>query len=180
MVRGNAAPGHGTEAAKPPDYKGCPLSDWHPGDMLQRKSEFRPPWVTIASVRLGATGNSEIRMPAPIESSPLPAGCYPFTGEVAARGLRMNRFCRSLMTPAVRERFKADPALAMAEAGLSEAEIAMVDARDWLGLVRYGVSPFLLFRLSGAVGDGLAATGARMRGETLEAFMRTRRVTGAR
>jgi hypothetical protein len=119
-------------------------------------------------------------MPAPIESACLPEGCYPFTGQAAARGLRMNRFCRSLMTATVRERFKSDPASTMAEANLSPGEIAMVEARDWLGLVRYGVSPFLLFRLSGALGDGLAATGARMRGETLEDFMRTRRVTGAR
>ena len=47
-------------------------------------------------------------------------------------------------------------------------------------MVRYGASPFLVFRLSGVLGVGLAATGAQMRGETLEQFMQTRRVTGAR
>jgi len=52
----------------------------------------------------------------------------------------------------------------------------MVRARDWLGMLRYGVNHFLVFRVAGAVGDGLVATGAKMRGETLEEFMRTRRV----
>jgi hypothetical protein len=52
----------------------------------------------------------------------------------------------------------------------------MVRARDWLGMLRYGVNHFLVFRVAGMCGDGLAATGAKMRGETLEEFMRTRRV----
>jgi protocatechuate 4,5-dioxygenase alpha subunit len=119
-------------------------------------------------------------LPQTIESTPLPAGCYAFTGERASRGYRLNRFCHALLDPGARERFKADPGQAMTAAALAADEIAMVNARDWLGLVRHGVSPFLLFRLSGAMGEGLAATGARMRGQTLEAFMRTRQVTGAR
>ena len=43
-------------------------------------------------------------------------------------------------------------------------------------MVRYGVNHFLVFRVAGAVGDGLAAAGAQMRGETLEEFRKTRRV----
>lgn len=92
----------------------------------------------------------------------------------------MNRFCHALLVPATRDAFKADPAGAMQAAGLSAEETAMVSAHDWLALVRHGVSPFLLFRLSGAMGSGLAATGAQMRGQTLEEFMQTRNITGAR
>jgi hypothetical protein len=62
------------------------------------------------------------------------------------------------------------------EAGLSDVEIEMVRARDWLAMVRYGVNHFLVFRLAGCTGDGLAAAGAQMRGETLETFARARRV----
>ena len=119
-------------------------------------------------------------MPSVIETADLPAGCYALTGERAARGYRMNRFCHALLAPAARSRFQSGPRAAMAEAGLAEEEIAMVEAHDWLGLVRHGVSPFLLFRLSGLMGDGLAATGARMRGESLDDFLRTRQVAGAR
>lgn len=101
-------------------------------------------------------------------------------GAASSCAYRMNRFCHALLVPANRNTFKADPAAAMQAAGLSLAETSMVEARDWLGLVRHGVSPFLLFRLSGILGDGLAATGAQMRGETLQQFMQTRKITGAR
>ena len=116
----------------------------------------------------------------PKQLAPLPAGCYAMGGAASSCAYRMNRFCHALRVPANRNAFKADPAAAMQVAGLSLAETSMVDARDWLGLVRHGVSPFLLFRLSGILGDGLAATGAQMRGETLDAFMQTRKITGAR
>lgn len=115
-----------------------------------------------------------------LEATQLPAGCYPLGGNTASRAYRMNRFCHSLLVPAERDAFKADPTAAMQAAGLSAEETAMVNAHDWLALVRHGVSPFLLFRLSGAVGCGLAATGAQMRGQTLEEFMQTRKITGAR
>ena len=116
----------------------------------------------------------------PLLPDPLPPGSYPFGGTAASCAYGMNRFCHALLVPAHRDAFKADPAAAMQAAGLSLAETAMVNAHDWLALVRHGVSPFLLFRLSGAMGFGLAATGAQMRGQTLEEFMQTRNVTGAR
>ena len=115
-----------------------------------------------------------------LDPSPLPTGCYPLGGAASARAYRMNRFCHALLVPANRAAFKADPPAAMRAAALSDQETAMVNARDWLSLVRHGVSPFLLFRLSGALGCGLAATGAQMRGQTLEEFMQTRNITGAR
>ncbi len=115
-----------------------------------------------------------------LEPTALPAGCYALGGTTASRGYRMNRFCHALLVPATRDAFKTDPAAAMRAAGLTDEETAMVNAHDWLALVRHGVSPFLLFRLSGAVGSGLAATGAQMRGQTLEEFMQTRNITGAR
>ena len=84
------------------------------------------------------------------------------------------------MKPENRAAFKADEENCLRAAGLSADEIALVKARDWLGMVRYGVNHFLVFRVSGMVGDGLAATGAKMRGETLEEFLRTRRVVEGR
>jgi hypothetical protein len=108
-------------------------------------------------------------------ANPFP-GSYLLTVSLAQQAYRLSAFCRSLMSPQVRAAFKADPEKVMREAALSEAEIAFVRERDWLGMVRYGVNHFLVFRVAGALGDGLAATGAKMRGETLEAFARTRRV----
>ncbi|MFN0163864.1 MAG: hypothetical protein ACKVQQ_21730 [Burkholderiales bacterium] len=119
-------------------------------------------------------------MPQLTDLDQLPAGCYALGGVTSARAYRISHFCHSLLVPASREVFKADPQAAMRKAGLSDEEIAMVNAGDWLALVRHGVSPYLLFRLSGALGSGLAATGAQMRGQTLEEFMQTRKITGAR
>lgn len=119
-------------------------------------------------------------MPHQIDFDSLPTGCYPLTGEAAGRGYRFNAFCHSLLVPEKRATFAVNPEAEMQRAGLSEDEMQLAATRDWLGMVRYGVSPFLVFRLSGVLGQGLAATGAQMRGETLEQFMQTRRVTGAR
>ena len=107
-------------------------------------------------------------------------GSYLLTGAASSRGYRLNRFCHSLQSPANRDAFKRDEFACMREHALSEEEIAMVTRRDWLAMVRYGASHFLVFRLSGTLGLGLAATGAQMRGETLEEFMRTRKLGGAR
>ena len=124
--------------------------------------------------------HADIRMPNQIDPRLLPPGCYPLTGQAAGRGYHLNKFCHGLLDPAKRAAFAADANAEMRSAGLINEEIQLVEARDWLAMVRYGASPFLVFRLSGVFGVGLAATGAQMRGETLEQFMQTRRVTGAR
>jgi protocatechuate 4,5-dioxygenase alpha subunit len=108
-------------------------------------------------------------------ANPYP-GSYLLTVSLAQQAYRLSAFCRSLMKPEVRAAFKADEDKCLRDAGLSDAEIAMVRSRDWLGMLRYGVNHFLVFRVAGMCGDGLAGTGAKMRGETLEEFMRTRRV----
>ena len=111
---------------------------------------------------------------------PLPEGTYLFTGRLAERGYRLNRFCFQLRDSERRRVFQADEAGAMTAAGLDADAQALVLARDWLGLLRYGANLFLMLRLTAAVGTGLAATGAQMRGETLEAFLATRNVPEAR
>jgi hypothetical protein len=108
-------------------------------------------------------------------ANPYP-GSYLLTVSLAQQAYRLSSFCRSLMNQQQREAFKKDENACMRAAGLDEAEMAMIRARDWLGMVRYGVNHFLVFRVAGAVGDGLVATGAQMRGETLEQFRKTRRV----
>ncbi len=104
------------------------------------------------------------------------AGTYLLTVSLAQQAYRLSAFCRSLMLPENRAAFKADEEGAMRRFGLSEAEIAMVRARDWLAMVRYGVNHFLVFRVAGAFGVGLTGAAAQMRGETLDEFRRTRRV----
>lgn len=104
----------------------------------------------------------------------IPAGTYLNTGEAASGALRINKFCYDLRHPENRESFQADPAALMDRYRLTVEERALIEARDWLGLVQRGANVFPLLRLSQLCGDGLAATGAQMRGETLEEYLASR------
>jgi protocatechuate 4,5-dioxygenase alpha subunit len=103
-------------------------------------------------------------------------GTYLLTVSLAQQAYRLSAFCRAFMKPEMREAFKADEERCMRDFGLTEEEMAMIRARDWLAMVRYGVNHFLVFRVAGAVGVGLVGTAAQMRGETLDEFKRSRRV----
>lgn len=103
-------------------------------------------------------------------------GTYLLTVSLAQQGYRLSRFCRSLMKSEQRDAFKADAERCMSDFGLTEPEKQFIRDRDWLGMVRYGVNHFLVFRAAGVCGVGLTGTGAQMRGETLDQFKQTRRV----
>jgi protocatechuate 4,5-dioxygenase alpha subunit len=108
-------------------------------------------------------------------ANPYP-GSYLLTVSLAQQGYRLSTFCRSLMKPESRAACKADLESYMTSFQLTEAEKAMVRAKDWLAIARYGVNHFLVFRLASLFGDGLVGTAAQMRGETLDEFKRSRRV----
>ena len=113
-----------------------------------------------------------------IDPEKLPSGTYLNTGEAANRGLRINRLCYDLKDPANRAAFEADPEAQMARYDLDEEDRRLIRARDWLGLVKRGANVFPLLRLSQLCGDGLAGTGAQMRGQTLEQYLATRQAKG--
>jgi len=108
------------------------------------------------------------------------AGTYVFDLATSVRTLRINRFFWRMTDPAYRERFRADEEGLYAHEGLSEHERALVRARDWLGLVRYGVNFFVLEKFARVVKLSNPDVYASMRGETLEEFLATRNVPGAR
>ena len=103
---------------------------------------------------------------------------YVFDLERSAKGLRMNRFLHSLTRKEVREVFQSDPEKAMQN--LSEEEKDMVRRLDWRALQDYGASFFCLEKLARAKGVSNPEMVAAFRGETLEQFLKTRRVPGAR
>jgi len=102
------------------------------------------------------------------------AGTTVFTGERSRRGYRINKLAISLTDEANRQAFKADERGYMQRFGLSEREMQLVEKRDWNGLVAAGGSIYLLIKIGGAIGQNLLQMGAAMRGETLEAFLKTR------
>ena len=103
---------------------------------------------------------------------------YVFDLERSARALRLNRFLHSFVDPAVRKLFRENPDQAMKD--LSEEERDMVRRLDWKALQDYGASFFCLEKLARAKGVSNPEMVAAFRGETLEQFLRTRRVPGAR
>jgi gallate dioxygenase len=101
-------------------------------------------------------------------------GTYPFTLDRSVKAFRLNNFLHSLIEPAKRKRFLADPEPMFEEAGLTEIERDMVRRRDWRALIQYGVIFFLLEKLGAVVGTTNLHIYAAMRGQSLEDFQKTR------
>jgi len=92
--------------------------------------------------------------------------------------LRLNRFLNALVHEKNRKHFLDQPEEAMQ--GLSDAEKDMVRRLDWKALQDYGASFFCLEKLARAKGVSNPQMVAHFRGESLEDFLKTRRVPGAR
>ena len=107
-------------------------------------------------------------------------GTYLFDLERSARALRLNRFLHGLTVPEKRALFKDDPETALKKAGLSPEERRMVRELEWAALIRYGASFFCLEKLARVRGVSNPEMVAGFRGETLEQFLKTRNVPGAR
>ena len=103
---------------------------------------------------------------------------YVFDLERSARGLRLNRFLNGLAKAENRKLFLEKPDDAMRD--LSEEEKGMVKRLDWKALQDYGASFFCLEKLARTKGVSNPEMVAAFRGESLEAFLKTRRVPGAR
>lgn len=108
------------------------------------------------------------------------SGTYVFDLRVSHRALKLNRFLWNMISADARARFAADEEQAMTDAGLNEEEKALLRARDWIGLIRYGASFFVLEKFARVAGRTNLEVYALMRGETFEEFMKTRRVPECR
>ncbi len=107
-------------------------------------------------------------------------GTYLFDLASSAKALRLNRFLHGLTVAANRTLFKENPEAAFDGAGLSAEERRMIRELDWAALIRYGASFFCLEKLGRVKGVSNPEMVAGFRGETLDEFLKTRRVPGAR
>jgi protocatechuate 4,5-dioxygenase alpha chain len=101
-------------------------------------------------------------------------GTTVFTIPRSRQGYRINKLAMSLTGAANRSAFKANERDYMARYALTETEMDMVARRDWAALIAAVGNIYLLLKIAGTVGQSLLDMGAQMRGEPLEAFMRTR------
>ena len=106
-------------------------------------------------------------------------GTYPFTIERSVSAFRINDYLHRMVEPSHREAFLRDPETSFTVAGLTEEERDLIRRRDWRGMMHYGVIFFMLEKLGAVIGVSNLHIYAAMRGETLEAFQRTRNAPGA-
>ncbi|MBY7972283.1 gallate dioxygenase [Vibrio fluvialis] len=147
---------------------------------------YLPSMTNIATVIFEDLGNSFDDMQAEqyrqhiqheiagVEKQP---GTYPFGLESAHRAYRLNDFLHRLIEPAHRERFKQEPKALFTEFGLTEQEQTMVAEKQWIDMIRYGVSFFLLEKLGAVVGVPNPHIYASMRGEDIDTFQKSRNVS---
>lgn len=103
-------------------------------------------------------------------------GTYVFDVARSVKTLRLNRFFWMHRDPAFRELVTRDIESAFVQSKLTEEEKNLVKARDWLGLVRYGVTFFVLEKFARVTKVSNLQVYASMRGESLEEFLQTRKV----
>jgi protocatechuate 4,5-dioxygenase alpha subunit len=103
-----------------------------------------------------------------------------FDLRLSLRGKRLNRMCGALCSPAERDAFKRDEEAYMARFQLTEAEKALIRARDFKGLIEAGTNIYYLLKIGSVTGNGLYQMGAQMRGETYQQFLATRKISDAR
>jgi len=106
-------------------------------------------------------------------------GTYPFTLERSVKAYRINDYLHRMIEPGHRAAFLRDPEASFEAAGLSGEERDLIRRRDWRGLMHYGAIFFMLEKLGAVTGVSNLHIYAAMRGETLEAFQRTRNAPGA-
>jgi gallate dioxygenase len=103
-------------------------------------------------------------------------GTYIFDVTKSVKALRLNRFFWRHREPEFRELVNRDFLAAANEMKLTEEERSLIERLDWLGLIQYGVSFFVLEKFARVKKTSNLEVYASMRGETLEEFLKTRRV----
>jgi gallate dioxygenase len=101
-------------------------------------------------------------------------GTYLFDLERSVGHYRLNKFLHDLIHPEHRAAFSADPESAFEKAALSDLERDMIRRLDWRAMMRYGAIFFVLEKLAAVKGVSNLHVYAAMRGQTLDAFQKTR------
>ena len=102
-----------------------------------------------------------------------------FDLRLSRRGLRLNRMCSALCSPAEREAFKRDEEAFMSRFSLTENEKDLIRRRDFEGLIEAGMNIYAMLKVGSATGNSLYRMGAQMRGESYEQFLATRNMKDA-
>ena len=109
-----------------------------------------------------------------------PPDSYVYTGPMSTAGRDLNRFALSLKVPANRASFLRDEDAYMRAYNLPAATVALVQSRDWTGLIRAGGHLQAVLKIAATVGQNLWHIGAHNAGVPVEDLLAAcpRRVGG--
>ena len=99
---------------------------------------------------------------------------FVFSLAQCGQAYKLNQFAIGLGNPKTRAKFLDDPQKAMVNAGLSEQEIALIEARDWAGLVAAGGHILAVVKIGYSLGVLHHEVGAHAAGldfETLQSLL---------
>ena len=97
-------------------------------------------------------------------------GTVLFDGEMAQKGLALNRMCFSFNSAANRADFLRDEAAYCRKFGLTAAQCEAVIARDVSKLIAAGGNIYYLAKLAGIFGLGVQDIGAQQTGMSVDDF----------
>jgi gallate dioxygenase len=152
---------------------------------LVHKQTYAPSVTNIATLvfdDLGGAPNAAavqahlLHIGAELDGAAGLPGTYPFTHARSHANLRLNSFLHDLIHPAHRRRFVNDFDALADERGLTLEEKDLVRNRQWIAMVRRGVSFFVLEKMAAVLGVSNPEVYASFRGETIEQFLATRKV----
>ncbi|MBS0315538.1 MAG: protocatechuate 4,5-dioxygenase subunit alpha [Proteobacteria bacterium] len=106
-------------------------------------------------------------------------GTVIFDADQSRKGYWLNQFCMSLMQPANRERFKADPRKVLDEWPMSEEQKEAVLAADLNRCIRLGGNIYFLAKLGATHGKSFQQMAGSMTGMTEQEY-RDMMVAGGR
>lgn len=93
-----------------------------------------------------------------------------FDGEMANKGMALNKMCFSLNDRANRDAFLADENAYCEQFGLNAEQREAVRNRDVLAMIAAGGNIYYLAKLAGALGLNVQDIGAQQTGMSVEAF----------
>jgi protocatechuate 4,5-dioxygenase, alpha chain len=97
-------------------------------------------------------------------------GTIMFDGDLAQKGLALNRMCFSFNSAANRAAFLADENGYCEKFGLSEEQRAAVRSRNVLGMIEAGGNVYYLAKLAGIFGLNVQDIGAQQTNTTVDEF----------
>ena len=97
-------------------------------------------------------------------------GTIMFDGDLAQKGLALNRMCFSFNSAENRAAFLRDEDAYCSKYGLTERQRAAVKSRNVLNMIEAGGNVYYLAKLAGIFGLNVQDIGAQQSGMTVEAF----------